>query len=64
MAEELTQKEFARMGANATNTKYSKEKRSEWSKKGVEVLKAKYGPDYFINLAKKGREAKQKKKQS
>lgn len=59
---ELTQREWARKGAIATNTKYPLEKRQEWAKKGVEALKLKYGPDYFIKKAEKMREAKQVKK--
>lgn len=31
---ELTQREWARKGAIATNTKYPKEVRIEWSRKG------------------------------
>lgn len=59
---ELTQREWARKGAIATNTKYPLEKRREWAKKGIEALKLKYGPDYFIKRAQKMREAKQLKK--
>lgn len=59
----ITQEEFSRKGAEATNTKYPKEVRSGWGKTGPEKLKEKYGDDYFTNLAAKGREAINKKKQ-
>lgn len=49
----LTQQEFARLGAQATNAKYSKEKRSEWAKRGPIALKEKYGQDYFKKLGEK-----------
>ena len=59
---ELTQSEFARMGAQATNSKYSKEERSAWAKKGVEARRKKYGDDYHVKLAAKARAAIGKKK--
>lgn len=69
MAEKpLTQSEFSRKGAEATNTKYPKEVRSAWAKKGVQALKDKYGDDYHSRmakergLAKKGQDALAKKR--
>ncbi len=65
----LTQEEFARMGANAVNSKYDKETRSKWAKKGVETLKRLHGDDYFKRmakerqLAKKGQKALKKKRE-
>lgn len=58
----LTQSEFARMGANATNSKYSPEKRREWAKKGGNALLAKYGVDYYKDLGKKSALARKNKK--
>lgn len=59
---ELTQREWAKRGAIATNAKYPPSVRCEWAKKGIEALKLKYGPDYFIKRAEKMREAKKIKK--
>lgn len=62
MSEELTQKEFAKMGNKALREKYPKEVRSAWGKKTYETLIKKYGPDHFKNLAKKSAEARKKRK--
>lgn len=59
---ELTQKEFATLGAKATNSKYPKEVRSVWAKKGAEALKEKYGDDYFKKMAQKREAAKKPKR--
>lgn len=59
----LTQQDFARMGAQATNTKYPKEVRSAWGKKGAQALKDKYGEDYFKKMAQKREENKKKKEE-
>ncbi|MBI4009142.1 hypothetical protein HY357_02825 [Candidatus Roizmanbacteria bacterium] len=63
MSKTLTQKEFARMGAETTNAKYPADKRRQWAKKGPQALKDKYGNDYFIKRAEKMREVKKQKRE-
>lgn len=63
MSNKLTQQEFAKLGAKATNTKYSPEQRREWARKGVDALKAKYGPDYFKERGRRMGKANKKVKE-
>jgi general stress protein YciG len=61
MKGEITAKEMGHRGGTITATRYSKEQRQEWYKKGGEVTKQK-GKEYYQELNRKSLEAKRRKK--